>query len=131
MRFSRQILGVTALAGAMVLPTLAWADGLTGTYRGNVTLLFFDSHIEREGLVVQLNEQDGRLAGTAGPSVEQQSPVANLSVGRQMQFDTDANGSRPLHYNLSRYGAEWRGDVIGKAEGHDVMGRARLLRDPN
>jgi len=132
MRISGRIgVGVTILAAAMAFSASAQAEGLAGTYRGNVTLLFSDSHIENEGMVLKLTQEDGRLAGTAGPSAEQQSPVTHLSAGRKLQFDTDADGSRPLHYDLSRYGAQWRGDVNGKVAGHSVEGRIMLLRDPD
>ena len=130
MRISGRIgVGVTILAAAMAFSASAQAEGLAGTYRGNVTLLFSDSHIENEGMVLKLTQDDGHLAGTAGPSAEQQSPVANLSAGRKLQFDTE--GEKPLHYDLSRYGAQWRGDVNGKVAGHAVEGRIMLLRDPD
>jgi len=121
--------GILAFAAAMAFSASAQADGLTGTYRSNVTLLFSDSHIDREGMVLKLTEEDGRLAGTAGPTAEQQSPVTNLSAGRKLQFDTDPKGDRPLHYDLSRHCAQWRGDVDGKVAGHAVLGRILLLRD--
>jgi hypothetical protein len=122
-------LGVMVLTAAMAFSASAQAEGLTGTYRGNVTMLFSDSHIEHEGMVLKLSQENDHLTGTAGPSAEQQSPVANLSAGRKLQFDTE--GERPLHYDLSRYGAQWRGDVNGKVAGHAVEGRIMLLRDPD
>ncbi len=124
-------IGIVVLAAAMGLSAPAWADGLAGTYRGNVTLLFSDSHTENENMVLKLTQQDGKLAGTAGPSDAQQSPVTRLSAGRKLQFDTGAESDTPLHYDLGRYGAQWRGDVNGKVAGHAVEGRIMLLRDPD
>jgi len=109
----------------------AHAEGLAGTYRGHVTLLFSDRHVETGGMVLKLSQQDGALAGTAGPTAESQSPVTGLVAGRQLQFDTGKDSEHPLHYDLQRYGAQWRGDVVGKSQGHAVMGRATLLRDPD
>ena len=94
----------------MAFSASAQAEGLAGTYHGNVTLLFSDSQVENEGMVLKLTQEDGRLAGTAALGAEQQSPVTHLSAGRKLEFDTQ--GEKPLHYDLNRYGAQWR-DVTG------------------
>ena len=130
MRISGKIgIGVTILAAAMAFSASAQAEGLAGTYHGNVTLLFSDSHTEHEGMVLKLTQEDGRLAGTAALGAEPRSPLTHLSAGRKLEFDTQ--GEKPLHYDLNRYGAQWRGDVNGKLAGHDVSGRIMLLRDPD
>jgi len=131
MAFSRKAGFAVMLAAVTAFSAGAHAEGLAGTYRGHVTLLFSDRHVETGGMVLKLSEQDGALAGTAGPSADAQSPVTNLSAGRQLQFDTGKDSDRPLHYELQRFGAQWRGDVVGKSQGHAVMGRATLLRDPD
>src|SRR5665213_2371214 len=127
MSISKKIsLAALMTASMLAFPALAQAADTQSTWKGNIVTVFPDGRTENGSMVLILAEQDGHMTGTAGPSEQQQSPVAHVSEGAQVQFDTDTPSDRQLHFKLRREGSQLRGAAVGKAQGQSVTARVVL-----
>jgi hypothetical protein len=126
MSISKKItLGALITASVLAFPALAQAADTQSSWRGNIVTVFPDGRTENGSMLLILAEHDGQLTGTAGPSEQQQSLVAHVSEGAQVQFDTNT-ADRQLHFRLRREGSQLRGNAEGQADGRKVTARVVL-----
>lgn len=103
------------LLAASTLPaqTANPAAAFAGTWFGSFKVTAPDGQLHRDNAVIVLSYESGTLSGTAGSTIDQQSPLQRIVLsGDEIRFHMDAAGG--LDFTLRRAGDHLTGSATGK-----------------
>jgi len=90
-------------------------SGVSGTWYGSFRVRTPDGRSNRDNAVIVLTGDCGHLAGSAGSSIDQQSPIGDVQFGGdEIRFHMEAMGG--LDFHLKRKGNHLVGTASGKVQ---------------
>jgi len=111
----RKLAGVVGLAAMLALPVMA-AEDLTGTWTGafNITM---DGQTNPDVVHMVLKQEEAKLTGTAGPSAEEQWPIANGKIdGNKVTFQV-LHDEATVDFTLTLAEGHLKGDATAEGDG--------------
>jgi hypothetical protein len=104
----------------------AFAADATGKWSGTFTR---DGGDQSTGLVV-LKQTGTEITGTAGPTLDEQLPIANGKVeGDKVTFEISSPNGMSLKMSLVLDGDTLKGDVIASRDGQAMKAKLDLKRE--
>lgn len=98
---------------------------ISGTWFGTFAMTGSDGKVSHDTAVLVLNAQDVNLTGSAGPTIDKQSPFTNgHATSNTAQFHLDALGGMDFSLRLAN------GHLVGTATGKSVHADLDLLPAP-
>jgi hypothetical protein len=129
---SRRVLVAAALALAIpAVPaaqeTSAKLVDLTGKWNGSF-IMTVDGQQNDDVAFMTLTQKGDVITGTAGPSLDEQWPIANGKIdGGKITFDVHAQGPL-IHFTLALVDGRLKGEAQGEMEGRKLSAVVDLGR---
>jgi hypothetical protein len=98
------------------------ATQLTGKWSGSFDITNADGETKADSAYMDLNEHEGKVAGTAGPNADKQWPLKNGKLdGRKLTFDVVTEDGGVLVFDLTFDGESIQGTCAGTGHGGEKM----------
>src|SRR5690348_13831859 len=115
---------LSTLIGSLFVAWVAFAPAVglaaddspfTGTWSGSFEIHFADGRVVNDTAWLVLQQAGKTVTGSAGPKLDQQSPIQNgAASGDQLTFETAGSQGKVLKVVLKREGERLRGAANGE-----------------
>jgi hypothetical protein len=100
---------------------------VTGSWSGK-TKTSVNGKVEEDTIYLSLKQTANLVTGTAGPSFEQQAPIANGKIeGNHITFELPVPGGA-FKFDLNIEGDRLQGDVVATAQGQTIKADMEATR---
>jgi hypothetical protein len=113
---------------ALVLALAASAADITGTWSGTFTITMPDGKTSDDTVHLVLKQNGATISGTAGPSADQQLPIAKGSIaGNKVTLELPIPDGM-FKFDVTLEGDHLRGDVIRTSGAESVKAKMDATR---
>jgi hypothetical protein len=113
---------------AVVLVLAASAADLTGTWSGTFTITMPDGKTSDDTVHLVLKQNGSTITGTAGPSAEQQVPIAKGTItGNKVMLEVPVPDGM-FKFDVALEGEHLKGDVTRTAGGESMKAKMDATR---
>ena len=121
-----KVLNVILLTAVLAL--MASAADLSGTWNGTFKITMPNGQTTNDTVHLVLKQDGARVTGTAGPSADQQRPIARGTIeGARILFELPVPEGI-FKFDLSLDGDHLRGDVTRRAGAESIKARMDAMR---
>ena len=119
---------ITVALVALVLALTASAADLTGTWSGTFTITMPDGKTNDDTVHLVLKQSGGTITGTAGPSADQQLPIAKGTItGNKVALELPVPDGL-FKFDCTLEGDHLKGDVTRTSGGQSTKAKMDATR---
>jgi len=114
-------------AALFLLAFVSYAADVTGAWAGS-TRVSLNGKVEEDTVYLALNQVGNIITGTAGPSIQQQSPIKNGTIeGNHVVLEVPVPHG-VFRFDINLVGDHLKGNVIADAQGQTIRAEMDATR---